>query len=496
MSNVNFMSHFLTNHRDLSIVVTYYVSNFQLKIFKPAAKMKLLLLTLLITLISMVLAAENYQDLTDNEFAEFDDLEPEEDLTTGSQSDDRDIDQIADEFISDDDDQEMIIEEDEEFEHFQDPEEFEGFAGGKEEKPLSEPKITITKVPIHLRANWDSYWLEILMGTGLLVYFINFITGRSKNTQIANAWLNSHKSLLEDNFCLVGDDGSAEKSDTPGFIKESENVFTLWCSGRTCCEGMLVELKLIKRQDLVAVIAGMMRPAQDQIHVKVLMNKEDMDSFVFCVASKKTALHFSKEMADISVYCPERRPGEKYGIPSSFNVMSEIPEGAMLDAKIIAVLNKYTNLVDYIHFSDQFSGIKQTEETNTLKLPDTEKVLRFGFNIPIKGKSLEEIMEHIKPLLVMVFYCIEKVKRYRLSKEIKAKAQRNRQKVEEAFLKSTHVARAEAAAARREARKQMEKEMVMSIDDPERQRRWEEKEQKRQAKKRAPKMKQLKVKAL
>lgn len=240
-------------------------------------------------------------------------------------------------------------------------------------------------MPIHFRANWDSYWLEILMVAGLVVYFLNFVTGRSKNTQIANAWLNTHRTLLEDNFSLVGDDGQ-EKSDAPGFVKESENVFTLWCSGRTCCEGMLVELKLIKRQDLVAVIAGMMRPAQDQVHVKVLMNKEDMDSFVFCVASKKTALHFSKEMADISVYCPERKPGEKYNIPSSFNVMSEIPEGAMLDAKIVAVLNKYTDLVDYIHFSDQFAGIKQTEETNALKLPDTEKVLRFGFNIPVKGK--------------------------------------------------------------------------------------------------------------
>jgi len=33
-------------------------------------------------------------------------------------------------------------------------------------------------------------------------------------------------------------------------------------------------------------------------------------------------------------------------------------------------------------------------------------------------------------------------------------------------------------------------------DDPEKQRRWEEKENKRQMKKKAPKMKQLKVKAI
>lgn len=151
-----------------------------------------------------VLAAENYQDLVDNEFAEFDDLESEEELITNSQQESKESSQTNDEFIADDDDQEVIIEEDEEFEHFQDPEEFEGFADSKEEKPVAEPKITITKVPIHFRANWDSYWLEILMVAGLVVYFLNFITGRSKNTQIANAWLNSHKSLLEDNFSLVG----------------------------------------------------------------------------------------------------------------------------------------------------------------------------------------------------------------------------------------------------------------------------------------------------
>lgn len=239
-----------------------------------------------------------------------------------------------------------------------------------------EPKITITKVPIHFRANWDSYWLEILMVGGLVVYFLNFATGKSKNNKIANTWFQTHKTLLEDNFSLVGDDGALEAKENNGLIKESENIFTLWCSGRTCCEGMLVELKLIKRQDLVAIIAGMMRPAVDQIHIKVTMNKEDMDSFVFAVASKKTSVHLSKEMADISQYCPERRSGDKYNIPSNFNVMTEIAEAtsAMLDSKITAILNKYGDLIDYIHFSDQYSGVKQPEDSGALKLPDTQKV--------------------------------------------------------------------------------------------------------------------------
>lgn len=60
------------------------------------------------------------------------------------------------------------------------------------------------QVPLHLRTNWDSFYLEMLMIAGLVVYFLNFFTGRSKNYKLANMWYSSHKSLLEENFSLVG----------------------------------------------------------------------------------------------------------------------------------------------------------------------------------------------------------------------------------------------------------------------------------------------------
>ncbi|XP_072383608.1 PAT complex subunit CCDC47 [Diabrotica undecimpunctata] len=439
----------------------------------------------------------DFQDQTDNEFAEFEDFEVEDDqvISEEVQSESQGP---PEQVPENEDDPDMVVDDDDsEFEHFQDGEEFEGYEL-KEENVESEPKITIAKVPLNFRQNWDSYYLEILMMAGLVVYFINFATGKSKNSKIANTWFNTHRQLFEDNFSLVGDDGTLDRNENTSLTKESENIFTLWCSGRTCCEGMLVELKLIKRQDLLATLSGMMRPTMDQIHFTIRMNKEDMDSFVFCLATKKTATSLVKDMADLSVYCPERKSGDKFNLPSSFNVMSEIGEAAsaILDHKVSTVINKYPEYIDYIHISDQYSGLKQTEETGLLKLPDTEKAIMFGFNIPVKGMPLEEACAKLTPLMNMVFYTIDKVKRIRLSKEAKSKADKNRQKVEEAFLKSTHQARAEAAAARKEEKRRLEKEKIMAEEDPERQRRWELKEEKRQAKKRGPKMKQLKVKAL
>jgi hypothetical protein len=317
-------------------------------------------------------------------------------------------------------------------------------------------------VPAHLRNNWENYYLEMLMIAGILVYFLNFFTGKSKNQRLANAWFSAHKALLDSNFALVGDDGSKDVDDIETHLqKDSENIFTLWCSGRTCCEGMLVELRLLKRQDLVSVVGNAIKSAgqKDQVKVQVNMNQEDMDTFIFCLANKKTAARLSKEMADIATFCPERRSAipDKHGIStntaSNYSIMSEIPEVtvAMLDSKLSAVLSKYPDSIDSIHFSDQYTGLKPTDSDQApMELPTGKKVLIFTFNLDTTTKGIlpEETVDNFKPMMMLVFYFIEKIKRFHLTREGKIKADKNRSKVSEAFWKSIHAAKAEKAQVR------------------------------------------------
>lgn len=60
-----------------------------------------------------------------------------------------------------------------------------------------------------------------------------------------------------------------------------------------------------------------------------------------------------------------------------------------------------------------------------------------------------------------------------LPKQGKLKADKNRARVEENFLKMTHTQRQEAAQIRREEKKRAEKERIMNEEDPEKQRRLE-----------------------
>ena len=59
----------------------------------------------------------------------------------------------------------------------------------------------------------------------------------------------------------------------------------------------------------------------------------------------------------------------------------------------------------------------------------------------------------MKPLMLLVLYFIDKVKRFRLSREAKNKAEKNRSKVAELFWKSIHAARAERAQEERERKR-------------------------------------------
>lgn len=59
-------------------------------------------------------------------------------------------------------------------------------------------------MPVHLRTNWDSFYVEILMLAGLGVYFLNFLQGKSKNHKLAQSWLSAHRDILEQNFSIVG----------------------------------------------------------------------------------------------------------------------------------------------------------------------------------------------------------------------------------------------------------------------------------------------------
>ena len=60
---------------------------------------------------------------------------------------------------------------------------------------ITSPDLTLLDKPSLLetfrdgfwyRTNWENYYMEITMIIGIVVYFLNFFTGKTKNQKIAN----------------------------------------------------------------------------------------------------------------------------------------------------------------------------------------------------------------------------------------------------------------------------------------------------------------------
>ncbi|CAM9200010.1 unnamed protein product, partial [Lampetra planeri] len=457
---------------------------------------------------------EDIADFDDNDFAEFEDMNDEEAAEAEAALPPRANPSLQPEEYEDEDEATVELEDgqdafedsetqDQDIYSKYDQEEFEGIVDVEKTGHSMKDNLIIQTVPAHLQNSWESYYMEILMVTGLLAYIMNYIIGKNKNSRLAQAWFNSHRELLESNFALVGDDGTSKEAVSTGKLnQENEHIYNLWCSGRVCCEGMLIQLKFLKRQDLLNVLARMMRPTGDQVQIKVTLNDEDMDTFVFAVGTKKAMARLQKEMQDLSEFCGDKpKSGAKFGLPDSLAILSEMGEvtDGVMDNKMVHYITNHADKIESIHFSDQFSGPKvMQEEGQPLKLPETKKTLLFTFNVPGMGNTSPKDMDALLPLMNMVIYSIDKVKKLRLNREVSRiqkpsllmaalegfeeflcifrenrKQTETGPRVEENFLKQTHAQRQEAAQTRREEKKRAEKERIMNEEDPERQRRLE-----------------------
>lgn len=112
------------------------------------------------------------------------------------------------------------------------------------------PSLKIADVPMHLmqNGNWSNYLWEIVIMCFIFIYLVNFLYGKSKNYRLVFTWFQAHRELLERNFTVVGDDGTSQNlpgqinSETQApeigsLIKDSENSYGLWCTGRQMCDG-------------------------------------------------------------------------------------------------------------------------------------------------------------------------------------------------------------------------------------------------------------------
>lgn len=177
---------------------------------------------------------------------------------------------------------------------------------------------------------WRSFTVEIVCGSFLIIFAINYFTGKRENENIALAWaaqFASKDSIFEKNFSLLGIGEGGD--DAPLLLKEGQTIFKFYASGRRYCQGLLATMELKSRHDLISRIYNLIVPTRDEITFEAHMNEDAMDHLVFAMAKKKAARTMQKDVRDLQRFAILLSPptGRKW-VAEELAIISESKEVA------------------------------------------------------------------------------------------------------------------------------------------------------------------------
>ncbi|KAH7575876.1 hypothetical protein JRO89_XS02G0237100 [Xanthoceras sorbifolium] len=392
-----------------------------------------------------------------------------------------------------------------------------------------DPKTTKESKTVPVPKKPSSYLVEIVSVTFLIMFLINYFTGKRENENLALAWaakFATKDSIFEKNFSLLG---VGEGDDSPLLLKEGQNVFKFYASGRRYCSGLLATMELKSRHDLISRLYNLVVPCKDEITFEVYMNEDAMDHVVFAMAKKKAAKGMQKELQDLNRFAGlvAAPTGGRKWVADELGVISESKEvaGDMITDTVLEQLDPPVSLPDPLprlptclirgrgigrdlftfcdlrfgmesdgsvgdghgvfgekafekfgrgfismHLSDQHPGIQK-------------KVLIFKFALPDANN-----MTDMTRLVALVPYYIDLIGRYKLSPQARSKTDAARQKAAQEAYKELQNARQEALQRKKAERKKMMEETEAKLS-AESIRKREAKERTRQMKKAMPRVK-------
>ncbi|KAJ9561418.1 hypothetical protein OSB04_006578 [Centaurea solstitialis] len=397
---------------------------------------------------------------------------------------------------------------------FWDEDEFEGFPAeetvtvtppevAKDAKPNT-PDETLTLTaepdeitePISLTKRIRSYSIEITCVLFLILFTVNYFIGRKENETLALAWaakFASKDTIFDKNFSLLG---VGEGDDSPLLLKEGQNVFKFYASGRRFCQGLLATMELKSRHDLISRLYNLIVPCQDEITFEVYMNEDCMDHVVFGLAKRKAAKAMQKEVVDLQRFANlmASGPNGRKWVADEFTVITESKEvaGDLITETVVdqicLLLSKWQKGSEHqqvfgekafekfgkwfisMHFSDQHQSTHR-------------KMLVVKFAIPDANHMAE-----MTRLVALVPYYIDLIGRYKLSSQARSKTEAARSKVAQEVYKELQNARQEALQRKKAERRKMMEEAESKLN-AEALRKREAKERARQLKKAMPKIK-------
>ena len=276
----------------------------------------------------------------------------------------------------------------------------------------SSPSTSSTSSPSFgfgsLLDNHDNYFFEIFAISFSFLYILFFFIGSSRNSSIASSFLATHRPFLSSQFASLSSYNPASFPSSlqtkDGFYYDSYSLFKLYCSGRRYITGCMIELQLMRRQDLFSVLLSYIDVTQkkDIIQFEFHMNTEEgsnsnnntvageMGDWMLFICKKRQEKKMKKYHKDLDVLASvvkntkmnsliekgtsssssssnsDGKEKEKNSNAERWSVLSDNNDvdSEFLSDSVVRTLNKYEHLIVDLHITDQYAPQYSPYETD------------------------------------------------------------------------------------------------------------------------------------
>jgi len=308
----------------------------------------------------------------------------------------------------------------------------------------------------------NKYFYELLLVLLIMIYLLNYFTGKNANAKIAAYWVQENKEVFEQDFTHIGVTSLAGGA---LLDQESANSFKFYATGRVNCMYAMATIELKRRQDLLTMmIFNFIWPEKDRISIEIPLDIKYSIPVVFAIVRAKESKTVYSNNSDLKAFCKKVMRDELEGKYVAFGENVEAAE-YILTPPIVALLKKYEKIIQMILLTDQSRSAKMTLKADLL-LPH---------NFSVESKEF-------KPILKMLLYLVDSITNIKLSAPARAKAEKERAVLDQMRAKEDAEKRNEETQKKKLEEKKKEDERRKNLPK-EKQSKLEEKERQKEMKK-------------
>ncbi|KAI9197408.1 uncharacterized protein BJ171DRAFT_520205 [Polychytrium aggregatum] len=340
----------------------------------------------------------------------------------------------------------------------------------------------------------QNFKTEATMLALIVVYLAFHYYGKSYNRKLATAWFKATLPVWEKNFAQVGSgNGARLQYDGP-------SDYVLYATGRVHCRSIYGKVELKPRHDVLATAlrfimnrTGQTEQLYDNVTINVRLNTEESSNFIFTILEKSFADENLKQRWDLDTIPTKVK--NLVGFPKEYVLLTDAPEFATLvwsdpqfQQAIYAGLGldksgKGTALkrpwLERIVLTD----MPHQKPENKEELQQAPKTLSFTFRIPTDIETNAEAQESARVLSQMAMDFVDYLGQFgKLSQETQARLVKIRENAEYQVLKIEEEKRKQQLRDKKYAEKKARSDAIVNLP-PEEQRKFEEKERKKDLKK-------------